>query len=91
MLLELALVAVVLALAGLAVYQASHRPKTAATAGVSTPAATGTTSLANEAAAASLQDSAADADLSATAESSTDELSATDTDVTNLGDSSDAF
>lgn len=90
MLLELVLVAAVLALAGLAVYQASHRSKQAATAPVATPA-NNPTSLASEAAAASLQDSAADADLSATAESSADELSATDTDVTNLGSSSDAF
>ena len=90
MLLELALVAVVLALAGLAVYQASHRAKTAATTTAS-PAANSASNLASETAAASLQDSAADADLSATAESSTDELSATDTDVTNLGSSSDAF
>ena len=91
MLLELVLVAAVSTLAGLAVYQANHRAKTAEQAAVVSPAPSATETLANKAAAVSLQDSANDASVSATAEASVDEVSATDTDVSNLGSSSDAF
>jgi hypothetical protein len=87
MIFELVLIAAVLLLVGLAVYQAAGRNKTAATTSKSAAPSTAT-GLAAAAADSSLQDSATDASLSATAESATDEVSATDSDVTNLGGSS---
>jgi hypothetical protein len=96
MLLELVLVAAVLVLAGLAVYQSSHR---AAQSGTQTPSSAAVNSgaapssavgLAATAAASSEQDSATDASLSASADSSATDVTQTNTDMTNLGDSSNA-
>jgi uncharacterized protein (UPF0333 family) len=87
MIFELVLVAAVLALVGLAVYQASNRSKTSSTA--TKPAPVTATSLATSAAASAIQDSAADASISASAEAATDEVSSTDSDVSNLGGSSE--
>jgi hypothetical protein len=87
MLFELVLVAAVLALVGLAVYQAGHRGNVASTPGRQAPATAD--GLAASAAASATEEANADAALSATAESTTaDELSATDTDVSNLGGTS---
>jgi hypothetical protein len=94
MIFELVLIAAVLVLAGLAVYQAAGRSKTASNASVEAPKPTPSSAagLAASAAATTIQDSAADASLSATAEAATDEVSATDTDISNLGGSSaDSF
>jgi hypothetical protein len=87
--LEVLLVAVVLTLAGLALYQADHRPKgTPVSAAQSTPSTA--QGLAASAAAVSVQASASDAALSAAADNSTSVLSQTDTDIDNLGNSSNA-
>ncbi|HUD11135.1 MAG TPA: hypothetical protein VMS08_01890 [Candidatus Saccharimonadia bacterium] len=89
MLLELLLVAAVVTLAGLAVYQADHRPKTTASAAAQT-APSSPAGLAASAAAVSEQSSATDAAISADADSSASQINQTATDVTNLGDSSNA-
>jgi hypothetical protein len=90
MLLELVLVAAVLALAGLAVYQSNHRGPTASVG--STPAPVTTESLANSAAAIGTADAAGDAATSASADAMADELTASENDVSNLGGSSnDSF
>jgi hypothetical protein len=89
MLLELVLVAAVVTLASVAVYQADHRPKT-------TPIATTQTSpqspagLAASAAALSVQASATDAAISADSDNSAAQLDQSASDVTNLGDASNA-
>jgi Tfp pilus assembly protein PilX len=83
MLLELVLVALVLSLVGVALYQSNHqKPKDAAT----TVQSQLTTPEATAEAAASLveRDSADDASLSAAVDSSADELSAADADAANL-------
>jgi Tfp pilus assembly protein PilX len=86
MVFELVLVVAVLALVGLAVYQGSHR--TPAASLQNPPAAPSSAQgLAASAAATVEQESAADTNISAGAEASVSELSATDDDVTNLGDS----
>jgi hypothetical protein len=89
MLLELLLVAVVLTLAGVAVYQANHHSNspTAATTSQS-PAPNSPAGIAAAASDTVLQESSSDATLSAAAESSTDELAQTDADVTSLGGTS---
>ncbi len=89
MLLELVLLAFVLTLVGLAVYQSNHRP--ASDAPVQSPPAAAPANavgLAASAAATAATDSATEASISATAETSVDELSQSDTDITNLGGSS---
>jgi hypothetical protein len=88
MLLELVLVGAVLALVGMALYQSSQRGKTAST--VQTPAPATAESLAASAVKVGEQESSTDASLSADAEASADELSQTDSDVTNLGSASNA-
>ena len=96
MLLELVLIAAVLTLAGLAIYQADHRasasgsqqPSTAAVNSGAAPSSS--VGLAASAAAVSEQASATDDSLSAAANSSAAQVSQTNTDVTNLGDSSNA-
>jgi len=90
MVFELVLVAAVLVLVGLAVYQTGHHAKTASVVTSPTPPPNSPQGIANAAGTAALQDSASDASLSASAESATDELSSSDQDVTNLGDSSNA-
>jgi hypothetical protein len=92
MLLELVLVAAVLALAGLAVYQSNHRSTVSDTASQAAPAPVTTESLANSAAAIGTADSASDAATSASADAMADQLTASENDVTNLGGSSnDSF
>jgi hypothetical protein len=89
MLLELVLVAAVLTLAGLAIYQADHRSESTPVA--SAPSApSSTTGLAASAADVSEQASATDASLSAAAESSAADVSQSDSDASNLGGSSNA-
>jgi uncharacterized protein (UPF0333 family) len=88
MLLELVLVAAVLALVGLAVYQTGHR--SAKTASTSTSAPNAKQSVANSAAAAAESAANTEASLSAGAEDAAGELAQTDQDVTNLGGSSNA-
>jgi Tfp pilus assembly protein PilX len=90
MVIELVLVAVVLGLAGVAVYQSAHHNKTASTT-TAPKADNSAAGLASQAADSAVQDSATDASVAATAETSTDELSATDSDVANLGSSSNGF
>jgi cytoskeletal protein RodZ len=87
MLLELVLVAAVLALVGVAVYQSSQH-QTAST--TSTPPVNKSVSLANNAAAIGETESATDASLSASAEASIVTATDADVDVTNLGGSSGA-
>jgi Tfp pilus assembly protein PilV len=83
MLLELVLVAAVLALAGLAVYQANHRQQAASN---KTQTAETTENLATSAAAIVSDESADDANADILAE----EVTASDADVTTLGGSSNA-
>lgn len=86
MLLELVLVAAVLGLVGVAVYQSNHR--NSPTASISgQPAAGSAVGLATSAAAISENGSTADSVLSATAESSADQVTESDVDVSNLGGS----
>lgn len=89
MLLELVLVAAVLVLAGLAIYQADHRPKSVAASqtGATPSTATG---LAVSAAAVSEQAAATDISLSAAANNSANDVTQTDTDAANLEGSSNA-
>src|SRR5690349_259665 len=86
MLLELVLVALVLTLVGVALYQSNHQqPKDAATtiqSQLTTPEA-----AADAAAKLVEHDSADDAALSAEVDSSADALTAVDNDVTDLGGS----
>ena len=89
MLLELVLVAAVLGLVGVAVYQSNHHSNSTASLS-NQPAANSTVGLANSAAAISENSSSADAVLSATAEASADQVSESDVDVSNLGGSSSA-
>ena len=88
MVLELVLVAVVLGLVGVAVYQVNHRATTP-TASVSgkAPAVNSAEGLANSAAAITESSAADDASLSASAESSAGDVTDTDVDITNLGGS----
>ena len=89
MLLELILVAVVLGVVGVAVYQAGHHPNVSSD--INKPASPSSAEGVAATAAASIQkDSDADVSLSAAAETSADELSELDKDVTNLGGASDA-
>jgi hypothetical protein len=88
MLLELVLVAAVLALAGLAVYQANHRAEVANVQN-NAPAADSPEGLATSAAAIVVEDSDSDAIVSTEAEAAATEAEAAQTDVTNLGGSAD--
>jgi hypothetical protein len=81
---ELVLVAGVLTLVGLALYQARHHAAVP-TAKANTPAALADTTAANAEA-----DAANEVALAAEAESAADELAAADSDVSNLGGSFDA-
>jgi cytoskeletal protein RodZ len=89
MLLELVLVATVLALVGLAVYQSGQHNQ-AASVQPKSPAPQSTESLATSAATIANQESAADTTLANDAETSADELSQADSDVANLGGTSNA-
>lgn len=89
MLLELVLVAAVLGLVGVAVYQAGHTaaPKAAVT---TSPTANSPIGVAQAAAAITETESADDAALSATADATADQVTEADVDVTNLGGSTGA-
>lgn len=89
MLLELVLVAAVLGLVGVAVYQSSQRNSPTASV-TSKPAANSAVGLANSAATIGQTESDKDSVLSASAEASADQLTEADMDVTNLGGSSSA-
>lgn len=89
-LLELVLVAVVLGLAGLAVYQANHPTNSAALEQANKPAPTSTEGLAAASATIAGQEIAAEAVLSAEAEATTAEATAADADTSSLGSTSDA-
>jgi type II secretory pathway component PulK len=86
MLLELVLVAAVLALVGIALYQSNHHAADAPAVS-SRPTTVSASGAADLAAKAVQQDSDSNAVLSATTESSADELTSADSDATNLGDS----
>lgn len=89
MLLELVLVAGVLALVGVAVYQATHH--NTPTASVETKKATNAkVDIANAAAAIGDQEANADASISANADAAASQLNEAEVDVTNLGGSSSA-
>lgn len=94
MLLELVLVAAVLALAGLAVYQANHRATSSvATVETKQPAAAApnsTEGLAQSASSIAETDATTDSATSAGADAMADELTSTSDDVTTLGDTSNA-
>lgn len=89
MLLELVLVATVLTLVGVAIYQTDHRAKagTLAQTGVTPSSPNG---LATSAAAVSVHAAATDAALSTAADSAVDTVAQTDTDAANLEGSSNA-
>lgn len=84
MVLEVVLVAAVLGLVGLAVYQANQHAKTAATQSQTTTPQTAV-GLAASAAVIAEEASAADTALAADAESATSELADADADMNNLG------
>jgi adenosine/AMP kinase len=89
MLLELVLVALVLGLIGLAVYQFNQNQKTASV--TSSPAVNaGAADLAASAAALVQTEAATDASLNTAADATASEVSASDDDVANLGDGIDA-
>ncbi|HEY6737031.1 MAG TPA: hypothetical protein VI322_04930 [Candidatus Saccharimonadia bacterium] len=91
MLLEVVLVAAVLALVGLAVYQAAHHSSpTASVTKVATPAPGSAAGLAQAATTITEQDSTADASTSAAADNIAAEVVAADADVSNLGGASNA-
>jgi hypothetical protein len=90
MLLELVLVAAVLALAGLAVYQANHRDNGVATVETKPATSNSTEGLAQSASSIAETDATTDSATSAGADAMADELSATSDDVTTLGDTSNA-
>jgi hypothetical protein len=88
MVVELVLVAVVLSLVGVAVYQSSQH--NAPTASQSAAPAANASALADSAASISQSEAAADASIAASAESSADQIKEADVDVTNLGGSTGA-
>ena len=90
MLLELVLVAAVLALAGLAVYQANHRAGVASHTSTPAPAPNSTEGLANSAAAIATDGSNSDTATSAGADAMADEANSAESDVSNLGDNANA-
>ncbi len=90
MLLELVLVAAVLGLVGVAVYQSNHSSNPTASVAGQPAAAKSAVGLANSAAAISETSSAGDAALSATADASANQVTESDIDASNLGGSSSA-
>ncbi len=90
MLVELVLVVAVLSLAGVAIYQASAHRASNATLTASPAPAGSAVGLANSAAAISETESATDAKISASAESSAAAVDDMDTDMSNLGGSTNA-
>ena len=90
MLLELVLVAAVLGLVGVALYQSSHRTNPTASVATSQAAPNSAVGLASSAAAITESSSASDAALSATADASADQVTESDVDVSNLGGSTGA-
>ena len=91
MVLELVLVAAVLGLVGLAVYQSSHHSSPTAAVSNTPAAAPGSAiGLANSAATITENESSSDAALSATADASASQVTDTDVDATNLGGSTSA-
>ncbi len=96
MLLELLLVAAVLALAGVAVYQANHRSQTASNApqpSSTTTAAAAPNSadgIASTAASSASQAASTESGISASADSSVNQLSQSSADTTSLGAVSNA-
>ncbi len=90
MVLELVLVAAVVGLVGVAVYQSSHRANPTASVSTKTTASSAAAGAAVTAAAAVVQDSTADAELSTSADATAGEVTASDTDAANLGDTLDA-
>jgi Tfp pilus assembly protein PilX len=89
--LELVLVAAVLGLVGLAVYQATRRPAPqTSTTSVATPAPNSAAGLAASAAAITTQDTAADTSASAAADNIVGEVVSSDADISNLGGASNA-
>ena len=89
MLLELVLVAAVLGLVGVAIYQSGHHNTPAALAGAGV-LETDAAGLAASAAAAVVQDSTSDAALSESADAAAGEVTSADTDVESLGGTLDA-
>ena len=85
---ELLLVAGVLTLVGVALYQANHAA--AKTTAVHAAAVAAPVIAANGAATAAEQDATAEATLSAGAETAVNQVTAADTDVSNLGGSFNA-
>ena len=90
MLFELLLVAVVLTLVGLAIYQTNHRAKPGSMAAQTGATPSTATGLAASAAAVSEQAAATDVSLSAAADNSANNVTQTDTDASNLEGSSNA-
>lgn len=90
MLLELVLVAAVLGLVGVAIYQSSHHGAPAASLPSKAATVTTTAGLADSAAAIIETNATTDATLSASAESSAAAVNDADVDVTNLGGSTSA-
>jgi hypothetical protein len=88
MIFELVLIAAVITLAGLAVYQNSQRSKVVSDKTSQAP--TTAFGIAASAAATAEQESVSDLSLTAEADASADELTATDEDVTSLGDTANA-
>jgi len=90
MLLELVLVAAVLGLVGVAVYQSSHRNTPTASVAGQQAAPNSTVGLANSAAAITQSESNSDSVLSASADASASQVTESDVDVSNLGGSTSA-
>lgn len=87
MVLEIALVAVVIGLVGLAVYQATRSSSQTAKQTNSTQAPNSKAGLANSAATIVQENANAEASASASADSITSEVTAADSDVSSLGGS----
>lgn len=90
MLLELILVAAVLGLVGVAIYQVNQHAATTASVVSSPKAVPAAVGLADSAAAISETSANTDASLSASAETAASQVTDTDVDVTNLGGSASA-
>ena len=90
MLLELVLVAAVLGLVGLAVYQSNHKPNPTASVTTQPTIANKAAGVADAAAAITETSAATDASLSASADASASQVTDSDVDVSNLGGSTSA-
>ena len=88
MVLELLLVAVVLSIVGLAVYQAASHTGTPLLGKAATPSTA--EGIAATAAATAEKESSADSTISAAADASADAVSQSDQDLSNLGDTANA-